>query len=303
MTRLLGARMVSQRRVQASRSGDRSATRRAHTASVMLAHQQAVQPQGPGALLRRAVEAPRAVTRATRRWSHAAGLTANIASALRRLEQLQDHDADAERLSFQRWLASNVCAIHGIEVHVTGRLDLLVGARPFVMVANHISYLDPIAILSRLPAFSVAKQEVATWPLVGQLATQLGMIPYARGDAFNGARVLRRCEGHLRQGHRVLAFPEGTTTRGHRVIDFHRGAFYLAQRCNVAVLPIVVRYDCEDAPWVGNDTFLPHYMRTSMRPVTRVSVELLEPVEPGTAVGSRALCEQVKQRFAVALAH
>ena len=271
----------------------------------MLAHQHAPRPHKPGTLLRRAVEAPRAVTRATRRWGQAAGLTANIASALRRLEQLRDRgvDADPERLSFQRWLASNVCAIHGIEVDITGRLDLLTCDRAFVMVANHISYLDPIAILSRLPAFSVAKQEVATWPFVGQLATQLGMIPYARGDTFNGAQVLRRCEDHIRRGHRVLAFPEGTTTRGHHVAGFHRGAFHLAQHCNVPVLPIVVRYDSEHAPWVGNDTFLPHYMRTSMRPVTRVSVELLDPVGPGTAVGSRALCERVERLFAAALGH
>lgn len=271
----------------------------------MLALQDAVQPRGTAALLRRAVEAPRAVSRATRRWSHAAGLTANIASALRRLEQLEHHgaDADRERLSFQRWLASNVCAIHGIEVDITGRLDLLEGGQPMVLVANHISYLDPVAILARLPAFSVAKREVATWPLFGPLATQLGMIPYARGDAFSGAQVLRRCEGHLDRGHCVLAFPEGTTTRGHHVVDFHRGAFHLAQRCGVPVLPIVVRYDCEDAPWVGDTTFLPHYMRTSMRPVTRVALEVLEPTKPGDADGSRKLCDLVKRRFATALGH
>lgn len=254
-------------------------------------------------MLRRAAAAPRAVTRATRRWGHAAGLTTNIAAALRRLEQLQHSgfDADPERMAFQQWLANNVCAIHGIEVDVSGRLDLLVGDRPFVMVANHISYLDPVAILARLPAFSVAKKEVAGWPFVGQLATQLGMIPYTRGDALSGAQVLRRCERHLRDGHRVLAFPEGTTTMGDHVVDFHRGTFFLAQHCNVPLLPIVLRYDCKDAPWVGDTTFLPHYMRTSMRPVTRVSVELLDPVAPDEADGSWELCNMVKRRFAAAL--
>ena len=271
----------------------------------MLAHQRAIQPREPATLLRRAVAAPRAVTRATRRWGHAAGLTANIATALRRLEQLQDSgvDADAERMAFQQWLANNVCAIHGIEVDVSGRLDLLAGDRPFVMVANHISYLDPVAILARLPAFSVAKKEVAAWPFVGQLATQLGMIPYVRGNALSGAQVLRRCERHLRDGYRVLAFPEGTTTTGDRVAEFHRGTFFLAQHCNVPLLPIVLRYDCKDAPWVGDTTFLPHYMRTTMRPVTRVSVELLDPVMPREAEGSWALCNMVEQRFAASLRH
>ena len=265
----------------------------------MLAHQDVAS----ATLLQRAAQAPRAVTRATRRWSHAAGLTANVAVALRRLEALRGRgvDADPERLSFQKWLASNVCAIHGIEVELFGRIDPLAGQRPMVMVADHISYLDPIAILSRLPAFSIAKQEVATWPLLGKLATQLGMIPYVRGDAFSGARVLKTCELRLKRGFNVLVFPEGTTTRGSHVEPFHRGIFHLAQHGSVPVLPLVLRYDCEDAPWVGDETFLPHYMRTSMRPRTRVLLEVLDPVEPNTTGSPRILRDAVQHRYASAL--
>jgi 1-acyl-sn-glycerol-3-phosphate acyltransferase len=265
--------------------------------------QQAQRPSSTP-LLQRAASAPRAFGRATRRWSHAAGLTANIASGLRRIEQCErnGHNADRQRLSFQQWLANNVCAIHGIEVEVSGRVDLLGGDLPCVTVANHISYLDPIAILSRVSAFAIAKREVSSWPLVGQLATQLGMIPYARGDAFDGARVLRQCEQHLRCGHRVLAFPEGTTTRGNDVVRFHRGAFFLARHCQVPLLPIVVRYDSADAAWVGDDTFLPHYMRTTMRPVTRVRLDVLAPVQPDEATSSDGLCAAVQTRFATALA-
>lgn len=255
--------------------------------------------RGPGALLQRAAAAPRAVTRATRRWGHAAGLTANIAAALRSLERLEGAgvDADPERLAFQRWLAGNVCAIHGIEVDVCGRVDLLASAEPMAVIANHISYLDPIAILSRLPAFAVAKREVAGWPLVGQLATQLGMLPYSRGDAFDGARVLRQCASHLSRGFRVLAFPEGTTTRGRHVEGFHRGFFHLAQQCNVPLLPLVLRYDCEDAPWVGDETFLPHYMRTSMRPITKVVIEVLSPLRPEPGLTAQRFSERVHRRY------
>lgn len=273
--------------------------RRAHTAWAMFVEQGIVRHPEKPALLQRVVAAPRVVRRTTRRWSHAAGLTANISAALRRLHLLERGGADAntERLMFQRWLANNVCAIHGVEVQASGCVHLLDERSPSIVVANHISYLDPVAILSRLPAFSIAKREVARWPFVGGLATRLGMVPYARGDACDGARVLRRCEAYLDEGHSVLAFPEGTTTRGRTLARFHRGAFYLAQRCGVPVLPIVLRYDCDEAPWVGDEAFVPHYVRTTARPTTRMSMEVLGPMRPRSGESSQDFCARVEAQM------
>ncbi len=276
---------------------------RLHTALVMLAHRDVASPLEPVTPLQRAVWAGRGLTRATRRWRDAAGLTTNVLAALRRLETLEDGvDSDTERLAFQRWLANNVCAIHGVEVEAVGWVDHLASNRPMVVIANHISYLDPVAILSRVPAFSIAKEEVASWPLVGKIAAQLGMLSYARGNAFSGARVLRQCEQRLRRGFSVMAFPEGTTSRGRTVEGFHRGVFHLARHCNVPILPIVVRYDHEHAPWVGDDMFLPHYMRFSLQPRTRVVLEVLDLVAPEAADTAQAVRTSLERRYRSSLA-
>ncbi len=255
-------------------------------------------------LFRRAAAAPRKVSRATRRLTHAAGLTANIAACMRRLELLDAKglDADGERLSFLQWLAGNVCAIHGIEVELLGA-DVLARTieTPAIVVANHISYVDPLAILARVPAFSIAKKEVAQWPFLGQVATQLGMIPYRRGDPFDGAQVLRRCEHVLRRGHRLLAFPEGTTTHGNDVAAFHRGVFFLAKRCGVPVVPVALRYSTQGAAWVGDQTFLPHYVKTTMRSVTRVSLQVCSGISPGRFASARALADRTRAVIASAV--
>lgn len=223
-----------------------------------------------------------------------ATLTANVAACLHRLEERRSRglETDHERLEFQQWLAGNLCAIHGIEVVLDPRSRTSAARpEPAVLVANHVSYIDPLAILDRFPAFSIAKQEVSRWPLLGQVATQLGMIPYVRGDAFDGARVLRRCERALRRGHRVLAFPEGSTTHGHRVDGFHRGVFALARHCGAKVIPIAVRYESSEAAWVGDATFVPHYVRTTMRPVTRVTLRVCEALDPRGYDHAEALAE------------
>ncbi len=255
-------------------------------------------------LWRRAVSAPRSVTRATRRLTHTATLSANVAACMRRIEGLRARglETDNERLEFQRWLTGNLCAIHGIEVLLDSPLGPeLSNEQPVVMVANHISYIDPLAILARLPAFSIAKQEVSHWPVLGQVAAQLGMLSYRRGDVFDGARVLRRCELALRRGHRVLAFPEGYTTRGHSVSPFHRGIFYLAQRCGVPVVPLAIGYQGPEAAWVGDATFVPHYMRTTLRPMTRGWLRVLGALDPRRYPTPEALAEAARCSIASAL--
>src|SRR5687767_6635198 len=98
------------------------------------------------------------------------------------------------------------------ELVVTTRGEIPRGGA--LIVANHISYLDPIAILPQCPAAPLAKAEVAEWPIIGSLADALGVIFVARKDRMARARALRRIHDLLEAGVPVLNFPEGTTTRG-----------------------------------------------------------------------------------------
>src|SRR5262249_1187432 len=138
------------------------------------------------------------------------------------------------------------------------------------------SYIDPLVIGSLFPCVPLAKAEIASWPVVGNGAQALGVIFVRRGDPYSGARALRAGLRALRQGVSVLGFPEGTTSR-HSVLPFQRGLFGLAKIARVPIVPIALHYDDPAAAWVGDEWFLPHYVRTAMRPKTHAFLRVGEP--------------------------
>lgn len=169
-----------------------------------------------------------------------------------------------------------LCAIHGIDVELVGELP----DWPCLLVANHASYLDPLVILSRIPAVPLAKGEVARWPLVGQAADALGVQFVDRESPHARARLLRAVVTTLRQGTSVLNFAEGTTTDGRRVLPFHRGGFGAAMIARVPVVPLALSFDRADVAWTGAATFLPHYWQVSTRRGVRARVEVLPAMWP-----------------------
>lgn len=182
-----------------------------------------------------------------------------------------------------------IARAHDLDVRVRGELP----CGPALIVANHVSYLDPIAILPICPAIPVCKDDVADWPIVGSIASGLGVLFVRRGVPYERVATLRRIHDLLAAGAPVLNFPEGTTTRGAQVMPFWRGSFGIAQRLGVPVVPIAVRYRDPELAWFGQATFLPHYWRTVRR--ARVEVELrfgasmhARTGEPPEAMAARA---------------
>lgn len=196
------------------------------------------------------------------------------------------------------WLAENLCALHGVRACVRGVLP----SGPCVLVANHLSYFDPVVLAAQTPLVAIAKRDVADWPLVGKACQKLGVSFVTRGDAHSGARVLREALRALEDGVSMLVFPEGTTTRGEQVLPFKRGIFGVAQRAGVPIVPVALRYEREDAAWVGDETFLPHYVRTMAHVCTRVSVEYLAPLPRDRGQSANGLAELARRSIARALA-
>src|SRR3569832_677664 len=151
---------------------------------------------------------------------------------------------------------------HDLVVTVTGAVPRGVA----LIVANHVSYLDPLAILPVCPALPSAKGEVASWPLIGPSGAALGATFVTRDEPMARVRVLRRVHDLLAAGVPVLNFPEGTTTAGDKVLPFLRGTFGIAQRLGVPVVPVAVRYRDPASAWCNAATFLPHYDRLAGTP-------------------------------------
>jgi 1-acyl-sn-glycerol-3-phosphate acyltransferase len=181
------------------------------------------------------------------------------------------------------WLAENLCAIHGVQIVVEGELP----RGPLVLVANHVSYLDPLVLLTQIAAAPIAKRELADWPLLGSAAERLGVLYVDRQSAASGARVLRAARRILERGGAVLGFPEGTTSQGRAVRPFRRGLFGLARIAGVPVVPAAIRYTPDSAAWTGEAAFAPHYLRTAARRRTLAEVRFGAPLRfPGADLGA-----------------
>lgn len=148
---------------------------------------------------------------------------------------------------------------HDLQIAVRGQIP----RGTALIVSNHVSYLDPLAILPVCPALPVAKGEVMSWPIVGPIGGALGTVFVRRDDPMARARALRRIHDLLAQGVPVLNFAEGTTTKGDAVAPFWRGAFGIAQRLGVPVVPVALRYRDPQMAWCDGATFFPHYLRTA----------------------------------------
>lgn len=129
----------------------------------------------------------------------------------------------------------------GCRVEVRG-LEYLQHVKPAVVVVNHASYLDAIAIMAALPRpfRFVVNHEAARWPLVGLAIRKAGHLVVNRGRlADRHACALAMIET-LRSGISVVVFPEGTFDRDGRLLPFRPGAFRVAAEARRPVVPVTL---------------------------------------------------------------
>lgn len=129
-----------------------------------------------------------------------------------------------------------------------------------LVVSNHVSWLDIVAINSVVPSRFVSKAEVAAWPVVGYMVTAAGTLYLQRERRRDAMRVLGLMSDALREGYTVAVFPEGTTGDGHQLLHFHANMLQSAIDAKEPVQPLALRYSDEAhdispaAAFVGDTT-------------------------------------------------
>ena len=98
----------------------------------------------------------------------------------------------------------------------------------------------------------------------------------------------------LEAGVSVLGFPEGTTSRGDDVLPFRRGLFGIARLLGIPVVPIAIHYSTPELRWFGDAWFLPHYLRTAMRPSSLVQVRVGRAIVPAAYRSPEDLAHRVR---------
>jgi 1-acyl-sn-glycerol-3-phosphate acyltransferase len=173
-----------------------------------------------------------------------------------------------------RWARRLLPAL-GVELEVAGhpRKDIP------LWVANHLSWVDPVALMSLRPMGTIAKGEVTGYPLIGRWAQKSGIHFVDRDDASSRAAALVSFAASLREGRDMLLFPEGTTTRGERLAPFYEGGLRAAYELGLPAQPFRLSSPAPHYPWTGDETLLPH-LRTLFTTRTPLTVVAEAPLHP-----------------------
>lgn len=195
------------------------------------------------------------------------------------------------------------CGILGVDVEMEGRPP----QGRFVLVSNHLSYLDIWVLGALCPSVFVAKREISGWPVFGWIARHAGTLFIDRGTARDVVRVGRLMTDCLEYGLSLTVFPEGQATRGHEVLPFQPPLLEPAARAEIPCWAATLHYDStdpeidpgQDLCWAGSASFPPHILKVAGARSLRARVRFSET--PVVSSSRKALAErlerEVRSRF------
>lgn len=165
-----------------------------------------------------------------------------------------------------------------------------------LIVANHISWLDIVALLAVEPAGFLAKREVASWPVIGRTARGLGTLFVDRHRLRALPASVAELAGALNSGRSVVAFPEATTWCSGPGGQFRRAPFQAALDAGAPVRPVRIEYLQAGEPstvaaFVGDDTLLASMRRVCAArqlEIRLLAMPAIEPADDRRALAARA---------------
>ena len=156
----------------------------------------------------------------------------------------------------------------GLDIAIKGKHNLE-DFRPAVFCFNHQSSADVIIVLKLLrnDVTGIAKKELEMSP-VGPLFKALGAIFIDRSDKAKALKSMAVAAKTLKSGTSIAIAPEGTRSRSKKLGKFKKGAFHLAIKGQVPIIPIVIKNAYMATP-KGSTMFKP----------THIEVVVLDPVD------------------------
>ncbi len=154
---------------------------------------------------------------------------------------------------------------------------------PWLLVCNHISWLDIYVIYAVCHCRFVAKAEVGRWPLIGTLATAAGTLFIERESRRDALRVVQQIAERLQAGDAIAVFPEGTSSDGVDVLPFHANLVQAAIAAQASVQPAAIRFSdagsgahSKAACYIDKDTLIGSIWRILNAPPLRATLSFGE---------------------------
>ena len=181
----------------------------------------------------------------------------------------------------------------------------------YVIIANHVSYVDGIVLGSIFPIVFVSKREVKKWPIVGQWNVLCGTIFINRQRKNEVGALVREMTRKLRQEANILLFPEGTSTNGEKMLPFQTAPLAAPLRSRSIIVPVTLAYTTIDEQpvtaanrdsiyWYGDMEFVTHFWNLLGRRGVEVLVTLQPKIEcfryADNSAGRKKLAEDCYNR-------
>lgn len=190
-------------------------------------------------------------------------------------------------LAYGTWMMDVGRRLLGIRIEVEDRAALD-RTRPYVLMANHQSFLDGPLLMTVLhrPARVIVKRFVFRVPVLGLGMRFAGYVPLDKEGAGAGRRSIARAARLMKEkGYSFLIFPEGTRSWDGRALPLRRGGFFLALETGADIVPVSI---------LGTHELMPRGKRLIR--AGNVKIVLHEPVAVGayTAEKMPELMERVR---------
>ncbi|HVK60771.1 MAG TPA: lysophospholipid acyltransferase family protein [Bdellovibrionales bacterium] len=180
--------------------------------------------------------------------------------------------------------------ILGIDVKVIGFDEKRMKEGNFLMVGNHVSYLDILCLSSQHPALFITSVDMGQMPLLGQITKLAGCIFVERRNRSQIGRDVGTISDALKQGVNVMLYPEGTSGDGRQVLPFKKSLMMAAVDAEKDIQPVCIKYveidgepfspeNADKVCWYGDMYFGPHFMGVAKLKSLKVELHFLEPIK------------------------
>lgn len=175
---------------------------------------------------------------------------------------------------------------------------------PFILVCNHLSYLDIIPLYFFLNCTFVAKKEVKSWPVLGFLVYMMGVIFIDRKNKSDVVRVNKILTKSLNKYQGIVIFPEGTSTGGRSILPFKSPLLEYPASQNLEVYVASIHYKTSEKDLEAVDSVCFFGARQSfpehvflMAKNHRIYCKIHFNEEPVKATDRKELAEKLHQKM------
>lgn len=163
--------------------------------------------------------------------------------------------------------------------------------RNYLIVSNHLSYLDILIIAAKIPTAFVTSTDIKNTPFLGQIVTLAGCLFVNRKNKENIKNEIKELREALNYGINVVVFPEATSTNGDEVLRFRHPLFEASIATSSPILPLTINYKkISNAPinlnnrdivcWYGDMGFFTHFLKVLEQKEIIVELNISESFTP-----------------------